>query len=111
MSQIAPARKGLKNHLPERNRHMEINPNRGVNSVNPLAGVSKARATGASAPVNGEASFEQTNWLSSALGATPDTRAEVIIRAENLVASASYPPAEVIKRIANLLAANLVAKA
>jgi hypothetical protein len=42
------------------------------------------------------------------LAATPDSRADVVIRAENLVASSSYPPTEVIKRIANLLAANLL---
>ena len=87
---------------------MEINPNRGVNPVNPVAGVAKAKATGVSAPVDGDASFAQSAWLSSALSATPDTRAAVVIRAENLVASSSYPPAEVIKRIANLLAANLI---
>jgi hypothetical protein len=90
---------------------MEINPIRSANVVGPIAGVSKAKATGASAPVDGDASFEQSNWLSSALSAAPDTREAVVIRAENLVASASYPPAEVIKRIANLLAANLIAKA
>ena len=90
---------------------MEINPIRSSNVTGPVAGVSKAKANGATARVDGDSSFEQSESLSSALAATPDTRAEVVIRAENLVASASYPPPEVIKRIANLLAANLIAKA
>ena len=89
---------------------MEINTIRSANVVGPVAGVSKTKATGASAPVDGDALFEQSNWLSSALSAAPDTREAVVIRAENLVASASYPPPEVIKRIANLLAANLIAQ-
>ena len=90
---------------------MEINPIKSANVVGPVAGVAKTKATGASAPVDGDASFEQSSWLSSSLAAVPDTREEVVIRAENLVASASYPPPEIIKRIANLLAANLIAKA
>jgi hypothetical protein len=87
---------------------MEINPNRSVNPVNPTAAPAKAKSVGAPAPTNGDASFEQSSGLSAALAATPDSRADVVIRAENLVASSSYPPTEVIKRIANLLAANLL---
>ena len=85
---------------------MEINPNRSVNPVTPAGAPAKAQAV-TPAPVEA-ASFEQSTYLRTALDAAPDTRAEVIIRAENLVASSSYPPAEVIKRIANLLAANLL---
>jgi hypothetical protein len=88
---------------------MEINPNRNVNPVNPAAGPSRAKAADSSAPVE-NASFEQSASLASALTATPDARPEVVIRAENLVASSSYPPSEVIKSIANLLAANLLAQ-
>lgn len=87
---------------------MEINPNRSVNPVNPIVSASRAKATGASVPVDGDASFEQSNWLSSALAAVSDTRADVVARAERLVASAAYPPPEVINRIAHLLAANLI---
>jgi hypothetical protein len=88
---------------------MEINPNRSVNPVTPAAEPAKAKAA-TSAPVESEASFEQSAYLRGALKAAPDSRAEVVIRAENLVASSSYPPTEVIKRIANLLAANLLAQ-
>jgi hypothetical protein len=86
---------------------MEINPNRSVNPVIAAGEPAKARAV-TSAPAESEASFEQSAYLRTALKAAPDTRAEVVIRAENLVASSSYPPSEVIKRIANLLAANLL---
>jgi hypothetical protein len=92
--------------LPERVRVMEINPNRNVDPVTPAASLAKAKAAGASAP--SDVSFEQSDWLSSALAAAPDAREEVVIRAENLVASSSYPPTELIKSIANLLAANLL---
>ena len=85
---------------------MEINPNRSVNPVTPAGAPAKAKAV---TPAPAEAaSFEQSAYVRAALDAAPDTRAEVIIRAENLVASSSYPPTEVIKRIANLLAANLL---
>jgi len=85
---------------------MEINPNRNVDPVTPAAAPSKAKAVGG--PTESDASFEQSASLASALAATPDSREEVVIRAENLVASSSYPPSEVIKSIANLLAANLL---
>jgi hypothetical protein len=88
---------------------MEINPNRSVNPVKPAGEPAKAKAV-TPAPVDADASFEQSASVRAALAATPDTRAEVVIRAENLVASSSYPPSEVIKRIANLLAANLLAQ-
>jgi hypothetical protein len=87
---------------------MEINPNRSVNPVNPVVGPAKAQAPVAPTATDGDASFEQSSELRAALDATPDARAEVVIRAENLVASSSYPPTEIIKRIANLLAANLL---
>jgi hypothetical protein len=86
---------------------MEINPNRSVDPVTPAVGPAKAKAA-AAASSESESSFEQSASLTAALAAIPDTRAEMIIRAENLVASSSYPPAETIKRIANLLAANLL---
>lgn len=90
---------------------MEINPNRGTNPVNPVGPTGKSKAAATAGPVDGETSFEQSSHLSSALAATPATRLDVIARAEELVAQATYPPREVINRIANLLAANLIAQA
>ena len=106
LPQLAKAEKDL----PERVSVMEINPNRNVDPVIPVASAAKAKAADASAPVESDASFEQSASLASALTATPDTRPEVVIRAENLVASSSYPPSAVIKSIASLLAANLLAQ-
>jgi hypothetical protein len=86
---------------------MEINPNRHVDPALPVGAPFKAKPT-APATRDARASFEQSAGLDSALKAAPDTRAEVVSRAETLVSSSSYPPPEVIKRIANLLAANLI---
>jgi hypothetical protein len=97
-------------YLPERVSHMEINPNRNVSPVTPIVSASRAKATGAASAAIGGASFEQSTWLSSELAAVSDTRSQVVARAERLVASAAYPPPEVINRIANLLAANLIAQ-
>jgi hypothetical protein len=86
---------------------MEINPNRSVDRVTPNVGPKKFNSVN-SATSSSDASFEQSSELRAALTAAPDSREAVVIRAENLVASSSYPPAEVIKRIATLLAANLL---
>lgn len=87
---------------------MEINPNRNVNPALP-AGVSvKPRSV---APASSDSSFEQSASLNASLQAAPEVRASEVSRAEGLVSSPSYPPPEVIKRIANLLAANLIAEA
>ena len=85
---------------------MEINPNRNVDPALPVGG--PVRAKGA-ARLAGEPSFEQSAGLDTALAAVPDTRAEVIARAEKLVSSPNYPPPEMIRRIATLLAASLLA--
>jgi hypothetical protein len=84
---------------------MEINPNRNVDPPSPVGPTFKARI-----PARGSSdiSFEQSANLNAALEATPDSRPDVVSRAEDLVSSASYPPPEMINRIANLLAANLV---
>lgn len=107
MSRLSSLRKEL-SYLPERASRMEINPNRNVTPVDLVASTARAKAAGVSAPVVGDASFEQSSWLSSALAAVSDTRSDIVARAERLVASATYPPPEVINRIANLLAANLI---
>ena len=84
---------------------MEINPNRNVDPALPVGAPFKSRVPGR---VSSEISFEQTASLNAALKATPDSRADVVSRAEDLVSSSSYPPPETINRIANLLAANLI---
>ena len=86
---------------------MEINPNRHLDQAIPVGAPVKAKS---SAPVTDDAnaSFQQSAGLDSSLKATPDSRPEMVSRAEDLVSSSAYPPPEVIKRIANLLAANML---
>jgi hypothetical protein len=84
---------------------MEINPNRKLDPVTLAYSPSKAKQASAA---DGETSFEQSSGLNAALSATPDSRADVVARAERLVADPSYPPPQVIERIANLLAANMI---
>ncbi len=85
---------------------MEINPNRSVDPLAPAVGPAKAKETHAAE--QSEASFHQCASLDSALASTPDCRADVVAKAEKLISSPNYPPPEVIKRIANLLAASLI---
>jgi hypothetical protein len=84
---------------------MEINPNRNVNPALPAGVPVKPRTVTGNSDAS---SFEQSSTLNIALQSTPDVRPEVVSRAEDLVSSSSYPPREVIQRIANLLAANLI---
>jgi hypothetical protein len=90
---------------------MEINPNRSVDAAAAAAGPVKSRGVsqGGSVDAEEETSFIQSDGLNAALQAVPDSRADVVARAESLVSSSSYPPPEMIQRIANLLAANLLA--
>jgi len=87
---------------------MEINPNRNVDPALPAGIPIKARAQAAAA---NDTSFEGSESLNAALKGMPDSRADVVSRAEDLVASSAYPPPVMIARIANLLAANLILEA
>ncbi len=84
---------------------MEINLNQ------PLAPLPKLKGTEVSAPkkkaATDAAEFPQTEALNRALAKTEDVRPEVVARGKQLVADANYPPREMIRRIAHLLASNL----
>jgi len=54
--------------------------------------------------------FARSNSLDRALGLTADVRPEAVSRAKQLVADSAYPPAETIRKIANLLALHLDAE-
>lgn len=49
--------------------------------------------------------FATTAAIEGALAAEPDMRAELIARGEEVIGSPQYPPPEIIKRIARLIAA------
>lgn len=84
---------------------MEINLNKPVASVPPTA---TRTTTGPVKKTTADATeFSGADALNQALAAAPDTRAEVIARGKKLAADPTYPPAETIKRIANLLAAKI----
>lgn len=84
---------------------MEINLNQ------PLAPLPKLKGTESTAPKKKTATdvteFGQTEALNKALARTETVRPEVVARGKKLVEDSAYPPAETIKRIANLLASNL----
>lgn len=84
---------------------MEINLNK------PMASAPLATTRPTTGPVKKTAAdateFSGADALNQALAATPDTRAEVIARGKKLAADPAYPPAETIKRIANLLASKI----
>jgi hypothetical protein len=87
---------------------MEINPNRNVDPALPAGAPSKTRVQAAG---SSDISFEGSDSLNAALKSFPNSRADVVSRAEDLVSQSAYPPPEVINRIANLLAANLIIEA
>ncbi len=88
---------------------MEINPNRSVDAATPAAGPVKAKGTASAESVNADdTSFKRSDELTSALENVPNSRVDIIARAEKLVSDPGYPPPEMIRRIANLLAANLI---
>ena len=53
-------------------------------------------------------SFEGAQGLSEALLRTPESRPDLVARAREMVASPNYPPPEMIRNLANLLAANML---
>jgi len=54
-----------------------------------------------------KATFADTEALNNELHKVPDVRSDAVAKAKALVAQASWPPAETIKRLANLLAMQL----
>jgi len=51
-----------------------------------------------------QAQFDKTQALNQALNDSPDTRASEVARAKQLVSSLKYPPDEVVRGFARLLA-------
>jgi hypothetical protein len=52
--------------------------------------------------------FAQTAQLDHALGATPTVRPEAVEKARQLAAQEHYPPEELVKKLGQLLTANIV---
>jgi hypothetical protein len=83
---------------------MEIKANNNIDSV-ARAMASQVKAAPPKAPADA-AAFEHAQGLDQALLDSPAVRPEVVARAQQLISDVAYPPQEMIKRIAILMAAN-----
>ena len=83
---------------------MKINANISANGINSSVPVKRPAAN-----VAGEdgVSFQDSAVLESALDKLPETRAEAVERARNLIGNVHYPPEETIRKISHLLAIQL----
>jgi hypothetical protein len=83
---------------------MRVNPN------SELVGVTRTpRQTGAGDPRLGADQLSLTNAerLTHALEQTPATRAEKVTQAQSMIEDVTYPPPELIRKIAALFAMNV----
>lgn len=81
---------------------MDIRPTGNTDPLSRLGGTGSRKAA---QPTNTDRSdFSDTAAIRDALSELPDSRSEVVTLGKNLVSQSSYPPAETIKRISNLLA-------
>ncbi|GDY21326.1 hypothetical protein LBMAG56_26720 [Verrucomicrobiota bacterium] len=86
------------------NTNYHFSPVEGVNAVRPVAAKS---AVGPAPATEDVASFPNATALNQALAQTPDIRADKVARAKELVKQSDYPPAEMVKKIGELLAGHL----
>ena len=86
---------------------MRVNPNSDLVSVARITS-----QTGAQEPRLGadKLSFTSAETLNRALEQTPVTRTEKVAQAKSLVEDVTYPPPELIRRLAVLLSVSLDAK-
>jgi hypothetical protein len=86
------------------NMVMKINANISANGINPSVAVKRPAASKAGAD---DVSFQDSAVLETALEKLPETRAEAVERARNLIGDVHYPPEETIRKISHLLAIQL----
>lgn len=83
---------------------MDINLNPQVGSVGKIAtGPVKPRDA---TPAADDVVLDESRALEARFSDAPEVRPDVVARARALVADPQYPPAETIRKIANLLAIN-----
>jgi hypothetical protein len=83
---------------------MKVNTNSGVTGVGGPVSPKRPASVAGQAPE--AASFAGATALETALKSTPDSRPEAVDRARELINDAAYPPAETMRKISTLLAAN-----
>ena len=87
---------------------MEVNLKTNVDAI-VRAAVSAPRPPAPQAADQADSSsFESAQGLSDALAGTADIRPDIVEKARQLVASPNYPPPEMIQKLANLFAANML---
>ena len=86
------------------NTYYHFSPVEGVNALPPVAPKS---AVGPAPATEDVASFPSATALNQALAQTPDIRADEVARAKELVKQSDYPPAEMVRKIGELLAGHL----
>jgi hypothetical protein len=80
------------------------------NSTPPLATTPKApapAASGPAAPVPDEVALRKVATLLTMLENNPEIRPDVVARGRALAADASYPPPDIINKLANLIASKV----
>lgn len=88
------------------NTNYHFSPVGGASGVKPATAVAKP-AAGPAPATEDVASFPNATALNKALTQTPDIRADKVARAKELVKQSDYPPAEMVKKIGELLADHL----
>lgn len=83
---------------------MEINTNINADGVN---GAIPPKRPAATRPVSDGVSLSGSTALDNALQSVPATRPEAVARATALISDVNYPPQEIIKKLAVLLAIHL----
>ena len=84
---------------------MRIDPNLNPNGVDGTVGPKRsARPAPAAADPT---SFARADALNTSIQTVPDSRTEAVDRARSLIRDANYPPPEVLRSVANLLANNI----
>ena len=85
-------------------RLMQIDPN---TNPAPLGKTGAARRAAPAPKTEDQTHFLASDSVNRLLAETPDVRAAEVARANVLVDTATYPPPELIKRLARLLAQDL----
>jgi len=81
---------------------MDIRP---TGNTDPLSRLGAGGSRKTAPPTNSDrADFSDTTAIRDALSELPDSRTEVVALGKDLVSKPSYPPAETIQKISNLLA-------
>ena len=83
---------------------MRVNPNSGPSSVTET---SKRSAVQSPSLGQDKLALNAASALNDALQQTPAVRPEKIVQAQNILGDTSFPPDEIIRAIARLLAANM----